>query len=92
MKAAIFIEDGVQQVVLTPENEWERTSLRAIEGKRKKVETHWGTFYTCRGGWLRQSHDFYSSDNSESSLIFRISDKPVEPPVQMHPQIGDVTA
>lgn len=83
MKASIWIEGGVQQVVLTPENEWERTALRAIQEKQHSVQAFWGAFYNCAGGWLRQaSHqvDMYPAMhkiNEDASLIFRLEDRAV---------------
>lgn len=69
MKAAIYINEGTTQIVLTPENQWEINSLKLIQSS-EKVAKFWGEFYECRGGWYRES-----SAGSNESLIFRI-DKP----------------
>lgn len=61
MKSAIYLNEGTTQVVLTPENEWEKSALK---------------FYECQGGWYRQpSYSEYQSEE-KNSLIFRI-EKPV---------------
>ncbi len=65
MKTAIYIEDGTVQLVLTPENEFEKNALRSFEDKPTKAEIKSGSFYQCQGGWIRQS----ASD--DRSLILR---------------------
>lgn len=54
MKTAIYIEDGVLQVVLTPETEFEKSAVDAITDKSFTTEIVEGSFYDCRGGWIRQ--------------------------------------
>lgn len=73
MKTAIYIEDGVQQVVLTPESEFEKAALFAFVGKEMKAEAFKGAFYDCRGGWVRQSRHFPASydDEPPTSLILK---------------------
>lgn len=65
MKASIWIEDGMTQLVLTPENNWEKNVTRTIAEGEKNVRIMRGSFYECSGGWLRQS-------TSEESLIFKV--------------------
>lgn len=64
MKTAIYIEDGVAQVVLTPETDWERKALSDLkEGVKLGVKT--GSFYDCGGGWVRyRASGEFSSDDS----------------------------
>lgn len=64
MKTAIYIEDGVVQLVLTPENEFERSTLGSFEGKSMVTEVRAGSFYNCGGGWARHSAN-------DRSLIIR---------------------
>ena len=84
MKAAIFINDGLTQVVLTPENDWEKNALQMIANSAgQDAKTFWAKFYECQGGWLREGRAIYetsqwrSSDEvlDGSSLIFRIDKK-----------------
>ena len=79
MKTAIYIEDGVTQLVLTPETEYEKDIVKGFGDKLNRVQVFHGGFYDCRGGWIRQtayqqSSDMYSSlDRSENcSLIMRL--------------------
>jgi hypothetical protein len=67
LKTAIYIEDGDVQLVLTPENEWEKNSLNSF-GDEMSVTVMRGQFYTCQGGWHRHSN----SDTDERSLILRV--------------------
>ncbi len=56
MKTAIYIEDGVAQLVLTPETEFEKTALKDFfEREPLEVKIHTGSFYDCRGGWVKQA-------------------------------------
>lgn len=53
MKIALYIEDGLEQVVLTPESKTERAILAKLYDGSRKLEIHQGAFYGCRGGWVR---------------------------------------
>jgi len=68
MKTAIYIENGVTQLVLTPENDWEKQVIGCIEEGGQSVKITRGSFYECRGGWNRMGID-------ETSLIIRTSIK-----------------
>jgi hypothetical protein len=57
MKTAIYIEEGVTQLVLTPENDWEKNVVRNIETNKKAFEIRRGGFYHCKGGWAREEND-----------------------------------
>lgn len=56
MKSAIYIEDGVVQLVITPETDFEKSALHVFE-KDGGIEAQIfnGSFYDCRGGWVRQN-------------------------------------
>lgn len=79
MKTAIYIEDGVVQLVLTPENEFEKNAMRSFENKDIDAKIFTGTFYDCRGGWTRQGavypHSPYDNDKEDRSLIVRVATK-----------------
>jgi len=80
MKTAIYIEDGVTQLVLTPETEYEKDIVKGFGDKLDRVQVFQGGFYDCRGGWIRQSayrepNGMYGSswDRSENtSLVMRL--------------------
>ncbi|KKM59288.1 hypothetical protein LCGC14_1548300 [marine sediment metagenome] len=65
MKTAIYIEDGVAQLVLTPDKEFEKTALDGFLNKPLNVHVKEGSFYECHGGFIRQS-------TSDRSLILTV--------------------
>lgn len=78
MKTAIYIEDGVVQLVITPEGEFEKNALKSFEDKPMEAKVFAGSFYDCRGGWTRQSkhfpHALEGFDSQDRSLIIRMSE------------------
>lgn len=65
MRVAIYIEDGVTQLVLTPEGDWEDGVCRKIAAEGEyDVTIRRGEFYANRGGWYRQGE-------ANNSLILR---------------------
>lgn len=68
MKTAIYIEDGDVQLVLTPQNEWEKNALKSF-GNDLSVSLKRGGFYECQGGWHR--HSLYPSEE-DNSVILRV--------------------
>jgi hypothetical protein len=79
MKTAIYIEDGTVQLVITPETTHEKNALSQFEGKELKAKVFSGSFYDCRGGWIRQA-GFYpmNPDSTDRSLILRIDETKIE--------------
>ena len=78
MRSAIFIEDGVTQVVLTPENETDRSVVSQIEeaAKQGALAVHRGTFYQCQGGWTIYEHGgWMDSRTPPSSLMLRVASR-----------------
>jgi hypothetical protein len=69
MKIAIYIENGITQLVLTPENDWEKSSIQGIQ-KGQKLEVYRGCFYGCLGGWMRHGEN-------NDSLILRMDAEPL---------------
>ena len=72
MKTQILIEDGVTQIVLTPETDFETTALAAIKDGETVVAAHRGEFAMCQGGYLRE---FDRRPNTRSLVLV------VKPPV-----------
>ena len=75
MKTAIYIEDGVVQLVLTPESEFEKNAMSSFEKKPLDAKLFAGSFYDCRGGWVMQTayrssgpYD-YGDNHKDASLI-----------------------
>lgn len=82
MKTAIYIEDGVVQLVITPETEFEKNAMTTLMDTDIDAQIFSGSFYDCRGGWVRQkSH--YPNDSitwmndknmDDKSLILKVKD------------------
>ena len=79
MKTAIYIEDGTVQLVITPESEFEKNSLTTFTDKPLDAKLFAGSFYDCRGGWVRQTalrnrtpYSYQESD--DTSLIIKIDE------------------
>jgi hypothetical protein len=64
VKTAIYIQDGDVQLVLTPENSFEKDALNSFQSKNIDTVIMKGGFYECQGGWIRQSAN-------DTSLIMR---------------------
>lgn len=81
MKAAIYLADGVTQVVLTAESEWEKNTLAQIEGESVSIMR--GGFYECRGGWIRESavYEYLHGvpRNPPDSLMLRVNKTTEQP-------------
>lgn len=74
MRTAIYIEEGVTQLVLTPESDWERSALADVhKSGTEGISIHSGSFYTCHGGWYRQG-------SGDESLILRLNPRLSEAP------------
>jgi hypothetical protein len=66
MKTAIYIENGLTQLVLTPETDFEKGIIGKIEKGAQKVNIYTGSFYNCQGGWTRHGRE-------TDSLILKMS-------------------
>lgn len=71
MKTAFYIEDGREQIVLTPESEWEKQIMKMIHDGGRTMSIKRGSFYECRGGFIRNAT---TPQSDESTII--ILDKP----------------
>jgi len=63
MKIAFYTEQGVSQVVLTPESSHERAILEPLHDPAISVVVAKGSFYENRSNWIRQG------DDEESTLL-----------------------
>lgn len=57
MKIALYIEDGLEQIVLTPESDTEKGILGKIHDGSRQLDIKKGSFYECQGGWTRTGAD-----------------------------------
>lgn len=78
MKIALYIEDGLEQIVLTPDSETEKAILDKIHDGSRELQITRGAFYGCRGGWTRWSARFassystaHSSEDESTMIILR---------------------
>lgn len=71
MKIALYIEDGLEQIVLTPEGDTEKGILGKLHDNSRDLSIVSGAFYECRGGWVRQS----TSDTS-TLIVLRKKETP----------------
>lgn len=58
MKIALYIEDGLEQIVLTPEGDTEKAILSKLTDGTRTLQILKGSFFKVRGGWMR--HGIYS--------------------------------
>lgn len=61
MKIALYIEDGLEQIVLTPQSDTEKGILGKLHDGSREMNIYRGSFYECQGGWNRQGGDDKSS-------------------------------
>lgn len=75
MKIALYIEDGLEQIVLTPESETEKGILGKLHDGSRELTIKRGSFYHCRGGWQRYRtfapalYSYQDDEGDESTMI-----------------------
>lgn len=75
MKIALYIEDGLEQIVLTPESDTEKAILGKLHDGSRELAIKKGSFFKCQGGWLRHGvhsqHTLYgrAEENDESTML-----------------------
>jgi len=89
MKIALYIEDGLEQIVLTPESDTEKGILGKIHDGSRQMELRRGSFYKCQGGWVRYSQPWRGTydrtDNDDESTMIVL--RPAPPPEPEQPPI-----
>ena len=63
MKIAFYIEDGLEQIILTPADKYERDMLSKMHDGTRDLDIKRGSFYACQGGWTRQG------SNEDSTIV-----------------------
>lgn len=71
MKIALYIEDGLEQIVLTPEGKVETDILAKLHDGQRQISIERGSFYECRGGFVRQN-----SNDTSSMIVLRPKEHP----------------
>ena len=69
MKIALYIEEGLEQIVLTPETDTEKGILRKLHDDDRIMSIWAGSFYACEGGWIRGSTYLRDAKDDESTII-----------------------
>ena len=69
MKIALYVENGLEQIVLTPETDTEKSIVAKLHEEGRATSIKRGTFYACQGGWTRQG----TSDDSTIIVMRRLS-------------------
>lgn len=57
MKIALYIEDGLEQIVLTPESDTEKAILGKLHDGSRSLSVKRGSFFECQGGWVRNGRE-----------------------------------
>ena len=70
MKIALYIQDGLEQIVLTPESETERGIIGKLHDGSRELSIKQGSFYECNGGWVRQS-----VNDTSTMIILRVAEQ-----------------
>lgn len=87
MKIALYIEDGLEQIVLTPQTDTERAILSKLDDNSRSLEIKHGSFYECRGGWTRHAEASWSDGvmypkerkDDESTMLVLRAKEPEQP-------------
>lgn len=78
MKVAFYMEDGRQQIVLTPENDMEKSLLKPLHAKPSPtLSIKRGSFYACQGGWTRHDHCYDGVRMSDDDSTMLVLDGPI---------------
>jgi hypothetical protein len=68
MKIALYIENGLEQIVLTPETDTEKGIVGKLHDGSRTVSIKKGSFFECRGGYVRNG----ANDDSTMIVLHRI--------------------
>ncbi len=84
MKIAFYMEDGLEQIVLSPQTKIEQEMLNKLHEGCRTLEVYRGQFYESRGGWMRHSQDVFMDNNHqyERSTIIVLREKKDEPHIE----------
>ena len=55
MKIALYIEDGLEQLVLTPEGNHEKSLLGLLANGTREIQIKQGRFFENQLGWIRHT-------------------------------------
>lgn len=75
MKIALYIEDGLEQIILSPESETERGILNKLHDGQRDVTIHRNQFFHTTGGFVRQG----AFGDKDSSTMIVLRPRPIQP-------------
>lgn len=61
MKTALYIQDGLKQIVLTPETDGEKAILEDLKNGDLDFSIRTGSFFFNQGGYLRHGTEDHST-------------------------------
>jgi hypothetical protein len=76
MKTALYMNDERVQVVLTPENDYERNIVKALSDQAYDLHVYKGQFTDVQGGWTMLDRYGYRGEERQSAII--VLDKKAE--------------
>ena len=68
MKIALYIEEGLEQITLTPSTDAEKAILDRLHDGQRELSIKRGAFYECQGGWVRHGS---RGDYQSTMLVLR---------------------
>jgi len=71
MEITLVSKNQVNQIVLTPESEYEKNILKLIDNSNIQTTLRTGNFSQCQGGWIRE----YPHSDHEYSLMIVLKPK-----------------
>lgn len=72
MKIALYIEDGISQIILTPSTEHERGLLKLLRDESYELGIKVGQFVETKGGYIRNAYPgYYGQDHDSTMLVLR---------------------
>lgn len=82
MKIALYVEDGLEQIVLTPETETESGIVGKLHDDGRTLSVKRGSFFKCQGGWVRyaqpwrDTYDTKDRDDDSTMIVLerKVSD------------------
>lgn len=73
MKIALYIEDGLEQIILTPESDTEKGILGKLHDGSRELAIKSGSFYKTQGGYTRYAASYRNqwgdTTDDESTMI-----------------------
>ena len=75
MKSALYIEDGVQQIILTPESDIEKQILELAVSNKIKTTMKIGNFNLCAGDYVKYSPVYSCYGQNEIKSLMLVLEK-----------------